>query len=165
MSKIAIRFPKISDAERYCEILASKKFVYLVTSPKSIKEEREWILNTKHRRKNNIEWNYAITLKNKLVGAIGIRINQHRKYVGEIGYFVDENYWGKGIASQAVKLVEQEGFKKLELSRIEILMQPANKASEKVAIKNNYQKEGLMKKVIKSRDGKMKDAFLYAKVK
>jgi [ribosomal protein S5]-alanine N-acetyltransferase len=164
MPKIAIRFPKISDAERYCEMLASKKFIYLVTSPKSIKEETEWISNTKHRRKNNIEWNYAITLNNKLVGAIGIRINQHRRYVGEIGYFIDENYWGKGIASQAVKLVEQEGFKKLKLSRIEILMQPANKASEKVALKNNYKKEGRMRKTIKSRNGEMKDALLYAKV-
>jgi [ribosomal protein S5]-alanine N-acetyltransferase len=162
---IGLRFPKISDAERYCEILSSKKFIYLATDPKSIEEEREWILNTRQRRKNNIEWNYAIISNGKLVGAIGIKINQHRKYAGEIGYFVDENYWGKGIASQAVKLVEKEGFKKLKLSRIEILMQPANKASEKVAIKNNYKKEGLMKKTIKSRSGEMKDAYLYAKVK
>jgi len=43
-------------------------------------------------------------------------------------------------------------------------MQPANKASEKVAIKNNYKKEGLMKKIIKTKDGKMEDAYLYAKV-
>jgi len=43
-------------------------------------------------------------------------------------------------------------------------MQPANKASEKVAIKNGYHKEGLMKKAIKGKDGKMKDGYLYAKV-
>jgi [ribosomal protein S5]-alanine N-acetyltransferase len=164
MPKIKIRFIKISDARRLYEILLNKNFIYFNVNISSIEEEKKWISGTKQKRKNNFEWNYAIIFAGKLVGAIGIKINQHRKYVGEIGYFVDEDYWGKGIASRAVKLVEQEGFKKLGLKRIEILMRPANKASEKVAIKNNYKKEGLMKKAIKSRDGKMKDAYLYAKV-
>jgi [ribosomal protein S5]-alanine N-acetyltransferase len=59
---------------------------------------------------------------------------------------------------------EKIGFKKLKLSRIEILMQPANKASEKVAIKNGYIKEGKMRKAFRSKEGKMKDCYLYAKV-
>lgn len=43
-------------------------------------------------------------------------------------------------------------------------MQPANKASEKVAIKNDYRKEGLMRKAVRNREGKMKNCYLYAKV-
>lgn len=43
-------------------------------------------------------------------------------------------------------------------------MQPENIASEKVAIKNNYIKEGLLHKVIKAKDDKMKDCYLYVKV-
>lgn len=43
-------------------------------------------------------------------------------------------------------------------------MQPANTASEKVAIKNGYKKEGLMKKAVRNKEGKMKDVYLYAKV-
>ena len=101
----------------------------------------------------------------KVVGAIGVRINCNRKHIGEIGYFVDENYWGKGITTKAVKLIENVCFKKLKLTRIEIIMQPENIASVKVAIKNHYLKEGLLKKVVKGKDGKMKDCFLYAKVK
>ena len=44
-------------------------------------------------------------------------------------------------------------------------MNPDNRASERVAIKAGYKKEGLMKKVLLTADGKKKDAYLYAKVK
>lgn len=96
---------------------------------------------------------------------IGVKINFHRKYIGEIGYFIDETYWGQGIASQAVKLIENICFGKLKLTRLEILMEHKNKASEQVAIKNNYLKEGLLKKVLTGKDGSLKDAFLYAKTR
>lgn len=43
-------------------------------------------------------------------------------------------------------------------------MQPENKASEKVALKCGYKKEGLLKKAIDGNDGKKKDALIYAKV-
>ncbi|MCD6358757.1 MAG: hypothetical protein J7L90_02235 [Dehalococcoidia bacterium] len=49
-------------------------------------------------------------------------------------------------------------------ARVEIVMQPANQASEKVVLKNNYLKEGLLKKIFREKDGKMKDCYLYAKI-
>ena len=104
-------------------------------------DERKWLRGNAERRKNNTNWNYAIIYGKEIVGGLGVKINYHRKYIGEIGYFIDEKYWGRGIASRAVKLAEAICFKKLKLKRIEILMQPANRASEKVAIKNGYLKE------------------------
>lgn len=165
MPKIKIRFPKTGDAKRLYEILSNPNFIYFNVHPKTVLEEKKWILTTTRKRKDNFEWNYIITYGKEIVGAIGVKINQHRQYIGEIGYFIDENYWGMGIASRAVKLVEKQSFSKLGLKRIEILMRPENKASEKVAIKNNYKKEGLLKKTIRAKDGKMKDALIYAKVK
>ena len=165
MPRVEIRFPKTKDAKKLYEILSNPNFIYFNARPKSAAEEKEWIMTTSQKRKDNFEWNYVVTYAGLVVGAVGLKINQHRKYIGEIGYFIDEAYWGKGIASQAVKLVEKQGFNKLGLRRIEILMQPENKASEKVAVKNSYQKEGLLRKTVKAKDGKMKDAYIYAKVK
>ncbi|GAH84934.1 unnamed protein product, partial [marine sediment metagenome] len=100
----------------------------------------------------------------EIVGGCGIKIDQHRTFNGEIGYFVDQVCWRKGIATQAVKKLERIGFDELNLERIEIIMNVRHKASEKVAIKCAYKKEGVMKKAIKT--GKSYyDAFLYAKVK
>ena len=99
----------------------------------------------------------------ELVGGCGIHINQFRTFIGEIGYFLDEEYWGKGIATKAIKLLEKIGFEKLGLKRIEILMDPRNKNSEQVAIKCGYNKEGTMKQATKNGD-EYTDAHLYAKV-
>ena len=164
MPKIKLRPQKLSDAQRFYEILKNPNFIYLNVKIKSIADEKKYLQGNLERRKANTAWGYTIIYGKEIVGGVGVKINFHRKYVGEIGYFIDEKYWGKGIASQAVKLIEGVCFKKLKLVRIEIFMQPANKASEKVAIKNGYHKEGLMKKAIKGKDGEMKDGYLYAKV-
>jgi len=108
MPKIELRLPKVKDSKRLYEILSNPNFIYFGVRQKSIEEEKEWIKGTPQKRKTNFEWNYVIIFQNKQVGAIGIKINQHRKYIGEIGYFIDENYWGMGIASQAVKLAEKK---------------------------------------------------------
>jgi len=164
MPKIKLRLQKVSDAKRFYEILNNPNFIYLEVRPKSLADERKWLRGNAKRQKNNTNWNYTIIYGMKIVGGIGIKINYHRKYTGEIGYFIDEKYWGKGITSRAVKLAEDLGFKRLKLKRIEILMQPKNVASERVAIKNGYRKEGMMRKAIKRKDGKMKDCYLYAKI-
>ncbi|MDD2681070.1 MAG: GNAT family N-acetyltransferase [Patescibacteria group bacterium] len=163
MSKIEIRYQRLSDAKRFFEIINNPNFIYLDIRVKSIEDERLFLSKNKERRKSNFAYNYTITLNKKVVGSIGIKINQHRPYIGEIGYFIDEAYWGQGITTKAVKLVEEIGFKKLNLKRIEVIMDPKNKASEKVAIKNNYKKEGLMKKFI-IKENSYQDALLYAKV-
>lgn len=165
--KVEIRFPKTTDAKRLFEILSSThpNFGYIATTVGSVEEEKEWIKATKGKRDNNIEWNYAITLSGYVVGSMGIKIAPNRPYVGEIGYFIDENYWGRGIATKAVALAEKEGFKKLKLARIEIIMAKENKGSEKVAIKNKYKREGLMRQSVKDKQGKLHDAWMYAKIK
>jgi RimJ/RimL family protein N-acetyltransferase len=43
-------------------------------------------------------------------------------------------------------------------------MDPNNFASEKIAIKNNYKKEGLLKSIIKNRDNKWHDTWIYSKI-
>src|SRR3989344_1518750 len=133
INKITLRYQKVSDAEDFYMILNSPGFTYFPTKPKSVASEKKWLRNNPTKKK--FHYNYAIVCKNYVVGGCGIRIDQHRKYIGEIGYFVDEIHWGKGIASQAVKLLEKIAFKKLKLKRIVVSMHPQNKASERVAVK------------------------------
>jgi len=162
--KVELRNQRVSDAKRFFEILNNPNFKYFKVRPKDVKSERKFLIKNKEKRKNNFEYNYAILYNKKLIGGCGIKIDQHRKFIGEIGYFLDEAYWGRRITTRAVKILEKIGFKKLNLKRIEILMHPKNVASEKVAIKCGYKKEGKMKKAIES-GGKLHDTNLYAKVR
>ena len=139
--KITIRPQRVYDAKRFFEILSNQNFLFFPAKPQSIKEEKNFLRLNAGKRKNKTEFNFSIIVDvTKHVGGIGIRIDQFRPYIGEIGYFVDETFWGKGIATQA--LIELEAFiiANLSLHRIEIRTAKANKASQKVAIKCGYKK-------------------------
>lgn len=165
MPKVTVRKQKVSDAKRFYEILNNPNFIYFQdVCPESVEAERKFLLQNNDKRKRNYSYNYSILYNGKLVGGCGIKIDQHRNFIGEIGYFIDEAYWGKGIATKAVKLLEKIGFTELGLKRIIIIMNTKNVASRKVAIKCGYKKEGVMQKIVKY-NGKMHDVYLYAKVK
>ncbi|MFA6896687.1 MAG: GNAT family N-acetyltransferase [Patescibacteria group bacterium] len=162
MPKTELRNLRFSDAKRIYEIVDNPNFVYFV-KPLSLEAYKKLLI--KKRKKRGLEYNHAILYDKKLVGNIGIKIDYHRSYVGEINYFVEEKFWGKGIATEAVYLMEEIAFQRLRLNRIEILMSPKNIASEKVAIKAGYKKEGVMSGVVKDSKGEFFDVLLYAKTK
>lgn len=162
---IELRYPEIRDSIEFFRILNEGNFEnYYATIPDSVEAEMEWIKRREYKRNNNLEYNYSIIYEGKVVGGCEIRIDIENSHVGEIGYFIDKNYFNRGIASEAVKNLESIAFENLKLTRLEIRMSTENKASEKVALKNGFEKEGLLKKIIKFK-GEYFDNFLYAKVK
>jgi ribosomal-protein-alanine N-acetyltransferase len=164
MNGLQVRYQQISDAKRFYEILTHPDFILFPVKPKSIEEEKRFLRTTKRLRENNVAYNYTILLRRRVVGAIGIKIDQHRTYIGEIGYFVDRKYWGREIAVNAVKLIEDIGFDELGLERIELITLKQNVSSIRVAEKCGYKKEGIQRHKIKL-NGKWEDAYLFAKVK
>lgn len=165
MAKISIRMQQKSDAARFFEILNQPELRSFGVRPKTITDEETWLKDVAENSLKNISHDYSILLDGKVIGAVGLNVDQRRKYIAEIGYFVDKNHWGRGIATEAVKLIEKIGFDKLGIIRIEIRMSPKNPASEKVAIKAGYNKEGYLAKSHKDYLGKFRDSLLYAKVK
>ncbi|HCQ89441.1 MAG TPA: N-acetyltransferase, partial [Clostridium sp.] len=67
-------------------------------------------------------------------------------------------------ASEIVAKLEKIAFEDLKLVRLEIRMDLRNKASEKVAIKNNFVRESLLRKAVEFQ-GKYYDNLLYTKVR
>jgi ribosomal-protein-alanine N-acetyltransferase len=163
-NKISIRYQQVGDARRFFEILNSPNFYYFPAKPKTIKEEREFLQKNAALRQSGEQLNYSILLNSKVVGATGIHIDPRRNYSGEIGYFVDEAYWGRGIACEAVRQLEEIAFNELGIVRIEINMLKQNKASERVAIKCGYRKEGIGRKKLQL-NGEYLDCYVYSKVR
>jgi ribosomal-protein-alanine N-acetyltransferase len=160
---IEIRPQRLADAKRFFEILSNPNFIYFPVTPKTIEDEKEFLRLNSQKRRKKTEFNFSIIYSRMHVGAIGVRIDPFRPYIGEIGYFIDETYWGKGIATQAVKQLEEFIFSNLELRRIEIRMAKENKASQKIAVKCGYKKEGILRKMLLAK-GKWYDCFMYAKI-
>ncbi|MFM6956889.1 MAG: GNAT family N-acetyltransferase [Ignavibacteria bacterium] len=160
---ITLRLQQIHDAQRFFEILNNPNFLYFGSQPESVEAEIAWLEGNDKRFREHKEWNYTILKGEEIVGGIGVKINQHRSFIGEIGYFIDEAYWGQGIATEAVKLMEEICMRELRMTRIELLMLPENIGSERVAIKSGYRKEGLLQKALLHKDGSKRDCYLYAK--
>lgn len=89
------------------------------------------------------EWSIALKTQDKpiIVGSIGIcdviSIKEYEN-VKEIGYGLDEKYWGNGIMPKAVALVEQYCFEVLGSTAVIIRIFSGNKQSERVAEKCGY---------------------------
>jgi len=165
MKKIQIRLQEIGDAKRFFKILKNPGFKYFSANPKTIKDEIEFLKLNPKKMMEDSEYNFTILFEDEIVGAIGVKKCCRHDGTGEIGYFLDEKYWNKGIVTEAVKLLEKKCFNDYNLRRLEILMQVKNTASEKVAIKCGYTREGLLKKFLKNRSGKYTDFYLYTKIK
>ena len=160
---VEIRPQRLSDAKRFFEILSNPKFLYLPAKPKTLEEEREFLRLNSQKRKAGTEFNFSILCNGKHVGAIGVRVDQFRPYIGEVGFFIDEAYWGKGITAEALGKLEEFITEETSLSRIEMRMAIENKSSERVAIKCGYEKEGILRQMLIVED-KYYDCYLYSKI-
>ena len=105
---------------------------------------------------------FAIEYQGVYVGNISLMpgTDVYRKSA-EIGYFIGEPYWGKGIATAAVKLIIDYGFKQLGLSRIHTGVYEYNPASMHVLEKCGFQKEGVFRKSV-FKKGQLWDEVRYA---
>ena len=164
MRNLSLRYQRVGDAKRFFQILTHPDFVLFPVNVKSIEEEKRFLRTNKEMREKNFAHNYAILLKNRIMGGIGLKIDQHRPHIGEVGYFVDRKHWGKGIAPKAVGMIEEIGFDTLGLERIELVTLKQNRASIRVAEKCGYRREGIQRHKHKQ-DGRYYDVYLFAKVK
>jgi RimJ/RimL family protein N-acetyltransferase len=107
--------------------------------------------------------NFAICLEDRLGGGIGLMpgTDIHR-VSAEVGYWLGEAVWGRGIAACALRGVTQYAFATFtELNRIFAYVDEDHAASIRVLEKAGFRREGhLIGAVIKQ--GQIRDQFLYA---
>ena len=108
---------------------------------------------------------FAIVVDGKPAGSVGIHENGdvlRRTY--ELGYWLGETYWGRGITTEAVGLATAYAFEVLPAIRLEAHVYARNPASVRVLEKNGYTCEGrLRKRVFKA--GEVLDEFIYARLR
>lgn len=110
---------------------------------------------------------FIILLKNKpeIIGMVMIKNIDWTIPKGELAYFIDKEYEGLGITSNAVKCVVEFCFKQLQMEKIYIKFNPENTGSKKVAIKNGFEKEGFLKREFRTGYGHLTDVERYGLLK
>jgi RimJ/RimL family protein N-acetyltransferase len=108
---------------------------------------------------------FAIATASEAIGCIGLRLGNdvHRK-TAELGYWLGEPFWGRGIMSEAVAAFTRWAFKAFDLQRIFAEPFEDNAASARVLEKAGFVCEGRLRANV-LKDGKRLDSFLYALVR
>lgn len=108
---------------------------------------------------------FAICINNEAIGGIGVHPQQdiHEKCI-EMGYWLAEPFWGKGIMSNAVKEMIDYTFKNFDVIRLYARPFSSNIGSQKVLEKSGFTHEATLKKSI-YKNGIYLDELIYSVVK
>jgi [ribosomal protein S5]-alanine N-acetyltransferase len=106
--------------------------------------------------------NFAITSETEVIGGAGFKLMEGIfRSTAEIGYWLGEPFWGKGIITSAVGGLVQYAFANFDLVRLQAIVFEWNTASMRVLEKNGFKQECRLSKSV-TKDGKIIDSFLYA---
>src|SRR5215467_11988096 len=128
---VVLREWKKSDAAALAKIANSKKIWDNVRDrlphPYTKRDAKEWL--TLVKKQNEPATTFCIEADGELAGSIGITLKEDifRK-TAEIGYFVGEEYWGKGIATEAIQQMVEYTQKEFDVIRIYAEVFEFNKA-------------------------------------
>lgn len=108
---------------------------------------------------------FAIESEDSFCGIIALagQTDVYKK-TAEIGYWIGEPYWNKGIATVAVNLITAYGFEELGFVRIHTGIFEYNIASMRVLEKNGYKKEAVFEKAV-FKNGKIWAEHRYARIR
>jgi RimJ/RimL family protein N-acetyltransferase len=105
---------------------------------------------------------FAIVMDGEPVGGIGLmrQADVHR-HTAELGYWIGAAYWGRGLATAAVRAVTAYAFDELGLLRVYAMPFAPNRASARVLEKAGYLLEATLRRHV-LKDGRLLDELVYA---
>lgn len=106
------------------------------------RSQRTW------RAKKGFDFGVILKETGRVIGVTGLKNVDHKSSCAEIGYWLGKNYWRRGLATEAVRLVLKFGFKELKLHRIYAHTFEKNIASRQVLEKCGFRIEGIMREAL-----------------
>ncbi|MCM1437970.1 MAG: GNAT family N-acetyltransferase [Roseburia sp.] len=165
---VTLREWKESDAAALAELLSNKKILDNLRDglpyPYTESDALDYI-NLCLSVDKTANFCFAIDFNGVLAGSIGVfrQENIHFK-TAEIGYYVGEQFWGNGIATEAVRLACKHVFDSTDIVRIYAEPFAENIASCRVLEKNGFVSEGILRKNA-YKNGNFRDMKMFALVK
>jgi RimJ/RimL family protein N-acetyltransferase len=140
---VTLREYTMDDADRLTELANNKnvsrwldvRFPYPYT-----RADAEWWITTGNGL--NGEVSRVIDCDGELVGGIGLAPQYSwRKHCAEIGYWLGEPYWGRGIGTEALRQMTDHAFRELGFRKLYAPVLAPNKASMRILEKCGYTQE------------------------
>ena len=163
-----IRSWQIGDAANLARALSNKKVQDNLRDglpyPYTEKDGIDFIQAMLHSDPNTT-FAFAITVDDKAVGSIGVfRKDNIHAHTGEMGYYLAEELWGKGVGTNAVKMVCDYIFQNTDIIRIFAEPFAHNIASCRILEKSGFLYEGTLRSNA-VKNGQILDMKIYARIK
>jgi ribosomal-protein-alanine N-acetyltransferase len=127
-------------------------------SPYTAADAVEWIA---HASAQDPVCNFAIVVDGQAVGGTGIELGTDIfRRSAEVGYWLGEPFWGRGIATEVLRAVTDYAWATFDIVRLEAGVFDWNPASARVLEKAGYTLEGRMRQGV-VKDGRVGDRLIY----
>jgi len=127
-------------------------------------DAREFFAHQEQTRRDGRELNFAFTQPSAPVNVLGggsiyeFDSDQGR---AAVGYWMSPHARGRGMATHATQLMARWAFEHLSVERLELTCDPANQASQRVAIRCGFIREGLLRAHMPFK-GRRRDTALFS---
>lgn len=162
--RLILREITMDDTEKIFHLFNSLETTDLFSPPKfdCIEDAKNFIAKSKkgYFRKWFIDWWITLKDNNLIIGSIRLGPFEMESKA-TIGYFISGEYNGKGIMTEAIRVVVNFAFEVLGLHRIEATDHPENHASSRILEKLGFKKEGLLR-MHQWRNDKWSDSLLWS---
>jgi [ribosomal protein S5]-alanine N-acetyltransferase len=149
--------PAIAEA---CRDPAIPRWIPWVPEPYTDADAEDYVRGCLEASEERRPFAIASESDGRLLGSIELRINP-RLVSGHIGYWVVADARGSGVATSALRALSRWALEELELGRLELVTDPDNVASRRVAEKAGFREEGILRSHMPHRDGRRRDSVLY----
>jgi RimJ/RimL family protein N-acetyltransferase len=130
--------------------------------PYTLMDGEEWV---RYASREVPEQSFAIEVNGEAVGGIGFILKDDiYRRSAEIGYWLGEPFWGRGIMSEAVRALTEYAFTSFDLARVYAGVFETNPASMRVLEKAGYTFEARLRKAV-TKEGRTMDEMIYAVVR
>ena len=164
----SLRTPRASDAQSFARHAnnrnVSRNLRDAFPFPYRLEHAQQWIEKVTAPDAKALV--LCIDVDGEAVGGAGVHpLEDVYRRSAEVGYWLAEPFWGRGIATTAVRALSEAGFAQFpHLVRLQAAVFGWNQASGRVLEKCGYVREGVLRQSV-FKDGRLGDSYLYARLR
>ena len=145
-----------------CQDPEIARWISVIPWPYTEEDSYSFIGHSRESWDRGESYNFAIVdaASGDLAGSIAVRLR--RFSTGHFGYWIAREARGRGAATEALTALCRWAVETLDVKRLELLTDPDNRGSQRVAEKAGFQREGLLRSSLENRDGTRRDAVIFS---
>jgi RimJ/RimL family protein N-acetyltransferase len=161
---ILLRAPAEEDVEwiaAACRDPLIARWNVRIPQPYRLADARDWVAASAEQWDGGTEASFVAVsaVTGEGLGAIGLVLLGEG--LAETGYWMRPEMRGRGVATAALRLVAAWAFDELGVERLQLTTHPENAASQRVAEKAGFRREGVMRRWLVTREGR-RDSVMFS---